>query len=73
MSNYPYIRAHGKCMGSNREWVDREVEKARAANAPPDAVHFSIDRNKWVTIREYANPEYISTLNRTIEQFGIKD
>lgn len=73
MSNYPYIRAHGRLMGSNTEWIGREVERARADKAPADAVYYSIDRERWITAAEYRNREYVTTMNRTIEQFGIKE
>ncbi len=49
-TDYPYIRLWGfHIMGSDAYYVLDQVERARADKAPPNAVSFSKEENRWHT------------------------
>ena len=50
--NYLYIRAWGRALGSMGYYVQGEIAKAQAANAPERAVYFSPGQQRWITIDE---------------------
>lgn len=50
-NDYRHIRAWGRMLGSNREYVWDQVQKARADNAPDDAIYYGADK-RWHTYSE---------------------
>lgn len=49
---YRYVRAWGQMMGSFDNYIDEQVDKAIADNAPERAIYHDPDRDEWVTIDE---------------------
>lgn len=47
MKDFPYIRAWGKFMHSFDYYIEEQVEAARKALAPHDAIYFSAFENRW--------------------------
>lgn len=73
--DYPYIRAWGGHMGSSRDYIERQVERARETHAPPDAIYEEWDREsvspseKWSTMTELreTNPALHAQLTAQVE------
>lgn len=49
--DYVYIRAWGLMMGSNRRYIEAQVAKARADEAPEDATFYRDDTG-WHTFQD---------------------
>lgn len=55
--DYPWIRAWDRMMGSFSYWTDMQLIRARADNAPQDAVYYNQDVGLWVTLEEIESEE----------------
>src|SRR2546423_935913 len=50
-NDYPFVRAWGQIMGSHLYYIDHQVDLAREAQAPPDAI-YRRDDGTWATTDE---------------------
>jgi len=53
--DYPYIRAWGRMIGAEGQFIDRLVAKARDEGAPPHAVYRNLD-GQWQTTDDVILP-----------------
>jgi hypothetical protein len=74
--DYPYIRAWGHMLGSRQDYIEREVQKAREANAPEDAIYASVApggvAKGWARYSEVTSKSTRHTMERILaEQYGV--
>jgi|SRR5215471_2548257 len=61
-TNYPYIRAWSRLMGSHAFYVSAQVERAQREGAPQDAIYRATDG--WRTIRDVKDPVTLANVER---------
>jgi hypothetical protein len=59
---YPWIVKYGRMLGSYDYYIDNQVERAEATNAPVNAIHEQTAvggerTGKWATIDDVINPD----------------
>lgn len=50
--DYLYIRGWHQSSGSMQYYIEQLLRKARYENAPDDAVYYSKDEDRWITLDE---------------------
>jgi hypothetical protein len=55
-SDYPYIKAWGRLLGTYKQHVDAEIERAQMLDAPHDAMYQRAN-GSWGTFRSIQNAD----------------
>lgn len=66
MSNYLHLRAWGRVMHSNADFIREQVALAKRENAPGDAVYRQ-SNGEWVRFADVASPSTRSAMHSAIE------
>lgn len=70
--DYSYIRAWGQMLGSFRYFIDGEVEKARASNAPATAIYRKQD-GSWAVFEDIQNDETRALVQRQVDRLAHRE
>jgi len=63
---YKHIEAWGRMLHSNPDYIWGEVQKARAENAPSDAIYWDMDKKRWITFGEVTSHETRYVMDRLL-------
>ncbi len=73
--DYPYIRAWGWMMGSDRYYIEQEIETARADKAPEDAIYWRFENETertgahvWHRFADVTNPSTTHAIERYMSE-----
>lgn len=82
-NDYPFIRAWGRVMGSQRTYIEEQVAQAREDNAPEDAIYWRHEREPdgrtlrilrvWHTYREVTSLTTRSQMAGYLAELGVKE
>lgn len=65
--DYLYIRAWGRSLGSFQNYIDNELEKARADNAPQNAIYRD-NEGRWHTFDNISSEVTKSAIKERVEE-----
>lgn len=66
-TDYPYIRAWGKFMGSHQYYINDEIARAKNDEAPQDAIYKRDGR--WITFRQITSTTTREVIEQMIEHY----
>ena len=66
---YPYLKAWGEMLSSNKSYVYEQVRQAEYDKAPNDAIFWSGEYNRWVTYGEVTSTSTRLTIDRLVKKY----
>lgn len=72
-TDYPFIRYHGRRLGSHQWYIDQEIDKARGEGAPQTATFQQATNGCWTTVDHYTNVQSLQGMLAMAEDEGNTD
>lgn len=54
---YHYVRAWGSLIGSREYFIQDEIDRANATNAPDNAIFYSLTTKSWRTVSDVSDSD----------------